>query len=312
MNNKIKIICVVGPTASGKTDIAVKLAKCFGGEIVSADSMQIYKNMSIASAAPTMEEKGGIPHYMLEFLDGKKSYTVAQYVKAARDFISDISKRNKLPIIAGGTGLYINSLVDNIEFCEQETDLSIRKRLEKEADNLSSEQLLKRLETVDPETASRLHENDRRRIIRALEIYETSGITISKQNELSRKNESPYEPIMIGLTCLDRQKLYDRINRRVDKMLENGLVNEARATFDNLRTSGGGAVQAIGHKELFGYFNGEKSLEECVENLKRATRRYAKRQLTWFRKDERIQWIYTDVENSVADTAIKIVKEALL
>lgn len=304
---KQKIICVVGPTASGKTGLGIELAKCFDGEVISADSMQIYRDMHIASAAPDNSETQGIPHHLVEFLPYGSSYTVADYVKAAREKIEEIASRGKIPIVVGGTGLYINSLVNNVEFVEQETDLELRERITEEFDRIGGEQMLVRLREIDALAAEKLHANDKRRIIRAFEIYESTGNTKSFNDEQSIKNESPYDAILIGITYRDREKLYERINLRVDIMLENGLLKEAKTAYD--KNLGGGAIQAIGHKEFFDYFNGEISLSEAVENLKRSTRRYAKRQLTWFNKDTRINWIYKDETENAADVAIRIVKE---
>lgn len=304
---KQKIICVVGPTASGKTGLGIELAKCFDGEVISADSMQIYRDMHIASAAPDNSETQGIPHHLVEFLPYGSSYTVADYVKAAREKIEEIASRGKIPIVVGGTGLYINSLVNNVEFVEQETDLELRERITEEFDRIGGEQMLVRLREIDALAAEKLHANDKRRIIRAFEIYESTGNTKSFNDEQSIKNESPYDAILIGITYRDREKLYERINLRVDIMLENGLLKEAKTAYD--KNLGGGAIQAIGHKEFFDYFNGEISLSEAVENLKRSTRRYAKRQLTWFNKDTRINWIYKDETENAADVAISILKE---
>lgn len=309
MSEKTRIICVVGPTASGKTELAVRIAQSIGGEVISADSMQIYKDMHIASAAPDCEEMGGVPHHLLEFLDYKSAFSVADYVALAREKIDEIASRGKTPIIAGGTGLYINSLVDNIEFTEQKTDLELRQRLTEEFDRLGGKVMLDRLAEIDPGAAQKLHENDKRRIIRAFEIYHSTGLTPSQNNILSRKSGEVYDAVMIGITYADRQKLYDRINLRVDRMLEKGILQEAKEAFLNSednRTAG--AVQAIGHKEFFPYFSGESSLEECVEALKQSSRRYAKRQLTWFNRDTRINWIYKDTEEDTAERALQIIK----
>ena len=211
-----------------------------------------------------------------------------------------------MPIIVGGTGLYINSIVNNVEFVEQETDLELRDRITAEFDRVGGEEMLNRLRVIDPDAAQKLHENDKRRIIRAFEIYESTGNTKSFNDQQSVKNESPYAANIIGITYRDREKLYERINLRVDIMLQNGLLQEAKSAYD--KNLGGGAVQAIGHKEFFDYFDSQISLDEAIENLKRSTRRYAKRQLTWFNKDTRINWIYKDeVEDAVAE-AIKFVK----
>ena len=301
---KQNIICVVGPTASGKTELGIALAEYFNGEVISADSMQIYRDMHIASAAPNASEMQGVPHHLVEFLDYGSTYTVADYVKAARQKITEIASKNKTPIIVGGTGLYINSLVNNIEFAENETDFELRSRITEEFDRVGAEKMLERLHQIDSVTASKLHPNDKRRIIRAFEIYESTGNTKSFQDEQSVKNESPYNSVLIGITYRDRELLYERINRRVDIMLDCGLLDEARAAYQ--KNLGGGAVQAIGHKEFFDYFSGEISLDEAVENLKRSTRRYAKRQLTWFNKDKRINWIYKDETEDAVKAAISI------
>lgn len=307
--SKIKAVFVVGPTASGKTALSIEIAKKYGGEIISADSMQIYKGIHIASAAPDESEKCSIPHHLLEFLELTDEFSVADYVKKARECILDISSRGMLPIIAGGTGLYISSLLDNIEFTEEKTDFSLRERLEKQFDTVGAEEMLKQLAEFDSETAARLHPNNRRRIIRAFEVYTLTGKTVTEQNRLSRLNPSALEPLVIGITYKDREKLYERINKRVDIMLENGLLEEARENYSNNTSLG--AFQAIGHKELYGYFKNECSLEEATELLKRQTRRYAKRQLTWFNRDSRINWIYADETSSVFETAEKILDKFL-
>lgn len=301
---KIKVLCVVGPTASGKTSLGVALAKHFGGEIVSADSMQLYKGIHIASAAPDAEEMQSIPHHLIEILSPDEACTVADYVSLADERIRDIAARGKLPILVGGTGLYINSLIDGINFIPEQTDLDLRERLTAELERVGAEEMLKRLAEFDPDTAMRLHPNDTRRIIRAFEIYNSTGKTQTQANIESRVI-SPYDVLMIGLTSSDRQFLYDRIDRRVDIMLEKGLIDEAK----NATKISGGAVQAIGHKELFGYLSGECSLEEAADNLRRATRRYAKRQLTWFRRDERINWICIDLSPDVVGEAVEITEK---
>lgn len=304
---KQKIICVVGPTASGKTALGVTMARHLDGEVISADSMQIYRDMHIASAAPDSSETEGVPHHLVEFLPYGSTFTVADYVKAAREKIAEIALRGKMPIIVGGTGLYINSLVNNVEFIQNDTDIELRESITKEFELVGGAEMLKRLREIDPETADKLHENDKRRIIRAFEIYESTGKTKSFNDEMSIKNESPYSACMIGVTYRDRELLYERINRRVDIMLENGLLDEAKEAYQ--KNLGGGAVQAIGHKEFFDCFKGEISLECATENLKRSTRRYAKRQLTWFNKDTRIKWIYKDETDDAAAAAINYAKE---
>ncbi len=302
--SKQKIICVVGPTASGKTELGVAIARHFNGEVISADSMQIYRGMSIASAAPDKDEMQGIKHHLVEFLDYGSEYTVADYVKAARQKISEVAQKGKVPVIVGGTGLYINSLVNNIEFAENKADLELRARITKEFDRVGAEKMLERLSKIDSITASKLHKNDKRRIIRAFEIYESTGNTKTFQDVQSLKNESPYSSVLIGVSYADRELLYERINARVDIMLKKGLLDEAYIAYK--KGVVGGAVQAIGHKEFFDYFDGKISLEGATEKLKQSTRRYAKRQLTWFNKDKRIHWIYKDKTENAAEEAFSI------
>ena len=306
----IKAIFVVGPTASGKTAVGIELAKKFDGEVVSADSMQIYKGIHIASAAPNESEKCGIPHHLIEFLETDSEFSVADYVIKARETINDMASRGKLPIIVGGTGLYVSALLDNIEFLDQPTNADLRAELEEKFDSIGAETMLAELAEFDPDTAKRLHPNNRRRIIRAFEVYILSGRTISQQNAISRQNAGDITPLVIGLNYADRELLYDRINLRVDMMIEQGLLEEAKTTYQNSGESG--AFQAIGHKELYPYFNGECSLEDAVEHLKMQTRRYAKRQLTWFRKIDSINWFYPDngdVWDAIFDITQKFIEE---
>ena len=303
----IKTVFITGPTASGKTALSVRLAKEFGGEIVSADSMQIYRGIHIASAAPDEEEKCGVPHHMLEFLEPENEFSVADYTKAARKIIKDINSRGRLPIVVGGTGLYINALADNTAFITEKADGMLRDRLEKRFDSIGGMAMLKELEAIDPVSAAKLHPNDRKRIVRALEVYSLTGETKTRQNELSKTGEKIINPLFIGITYKDRQRLYDRINLRVDKMLENGLLNEAEAALNR----SGGAFQAIGHKELAGYINGECTLDEAAKRLKMQTRRYAKRQLTWFNKNERIHWLYPDENADIFAAAAALINKFL-
>lgn len=307
----VAVIC--GPTASGKTGLSIELAKRFSGEIVSADSMQIYKGMDIATAKPSKEEMQGVSHHLIDFLDPSDSFSVADYVTLAHGCIADISARGKIPFIVGGTGLYINSLIDNISFEEGENDYGYREELRCAAREKGNAYVLGMLRSVDPVTAEKLHENNLNRIIRALEVYKTTGRTMSEQQSLSRQAPSLYEPCMIALEY-DREELYERINRRVDIMLKDGLVEEARQFYGS--NDHPTAAQAIGYKELKPYLLGDSPLEECVEKLKRETRKYAKRQLTWFRRDKRIHWIKAgsgidfsqaaeEAENIIADNLKK-------
>lgn len=283
---KTKIICVVGATASGKTDLAVKLAKAVDGEIISADSMQVYKNMPIATAVATKEEQNGVVHHLVEFLDADQTFSVADFVERAKVLIDEITARGRVPIMAGGTGLFVDSLVKNISFSEVGSNAEIRNELAEK----SNEELYERLLQLDPNAAEDIHPNNRKRVIRALELC-MSGTSKTEQNENSMLIDSPYDALYIGIGYKDRQKLYDRINKRVDLMLEAGLENEARQM---LGKQGLTARQAIGHKELQPYIDGKITLDEATENLKRETRRYAKRQLTWFRRNENINWLYAD------------------
>lgn len=283
---------MVGPTASGKTALSIALAKRYSAEVVSCDSMQIYKDMDIGTAKPTTEEMDGVAHHLIGFLDCGESFSVAQYVKLAAKAITDIRSRGKSVVLVGGTGLYFSSLIDNIVFTEQDSDPKLRAELEELAKEQGGERLLEILSELDPEIAQKLHPNNVGRIIRAIEVCKTSGTTMTEQQRVAREQESDYDPLIIGLDFLDRQKLYDRINLRVDLMLENGLMDENRRLLEtNLSKT---AFQAIGFKEFLPYLNGSATVEECAENLKMQTRRYAKRQLTWFRRDSRIHWIYRD------------------
>lgn len=290
---KNKLIAVVGATASGKTDMGVMLAKEFDGEVVSADSMQIYKGMDIATAKPTKEEMQGIPHHLIDFLDRDVSFSVADYVKLANEKIFDIISRGKLPIIVGGTGLYIDSLLNNVKFSETKKDEEYCKSLEKFAEINGNEELHKILSEVDPESAVNIHPNNLVRVIRALEVYHTTGRKLSELKAESLSEESPYDSYIIGLNYSDRNILYDRINRRVDIMLQKGLVEEAQALYlesGKMKT----ASNAIGYKELIPYFEKKASLEECADIIRQETRHYAKRQLTWFRRNEKINWFMLD------------------
>ncbi len=289
MEKKQPLIAVVGPTASGKTAVGIALAKEYNGEVVSADSMQIYKGMDIATAKPTADEMQGIPHHLISELEPAASFSVAEYVKLAQQKISDIAGRGKLPILVGGTGLYVSSLIDNINFDNAVTDGSVRRRLTEEAAELGGEEMLERLRKVDPEAAEKIPAANLTRIIRALEVYEVTGIPFSRHKELNRMQEPLYNACMIGLTYKDRSILYERINKRVDMMLENGLVEECRAVYENKKL--GTACQAIGYKEFIPYFENVKTKEECIDKIKQYSRNYAKRQLTWFRRDERIEWV---------------------
>ena len=284
--DKTKIICVVGATASGKTALGVELAKEFNGEIISADSMQVYKGMSVATAAADENERQGIEHHLLEFLQPEESFSVADFVKLANEKITQITARGHLPVIVGGTGLFIDSLAQNITFA----DVSVNEKLRNELNEKTTDELYELLLKADESAAKNIHKNNRKRVIRALELC-YGGTTKTMQNNCSRLEESPYDPLYIGINYADRAVLYDRINRRVDLMVEKGLIDEARQFENNCGVT---SRQAIGHKELQPYFNGDITLDEALNNIKQSTRRYAKRQLTWFRRNEKINWLYAD------------------
>lgn len=302
---KTKIICVVGPTASGKTALGVEIAKAVGGEIISADSMQVYRDMPIATAVATADEQQGIPHHLTEFLDSTQQFSVADFVFRAKTLITDISHRGNVPIIVGGTGLFVDSLVKNIEFSEVGADTALREELNK----MSCDDLYKRLCKADIKAAQNIHPNNKKRVIRAIELAE-GGTTKTEQNNNSTVKPSPYDALYIGITYADRQNLYDRINTRVDSMLNNGLAEEAERMRRNTSST---SKQAIGHKELYPYFDGKISLDDAVENLKRETRRYAKRQLTWFRRNDSITWLCADEmsRSELNEKAIALAKNFL-
>lgn len=311
----IPLVAVVGPTASGKTDLAIAIAIKYGGEIISADSMQIYKTMDIGTAKPTIDEMRNIPHHMLDIVEPSRRFSVADYVVMARDVIKDVDARGKLPVLAGGTGLYVSSLVDNIEFGETETDQKLRIELEAAAREQGGQALLDKLAEFDPETAGKLHPNNVGRIIRAIEVYKTTGVAMSEMQRRSRSRPSPYKLCMIGLTCSDRAVLYGRINRRVDKMIESGLKDEVERLIKNGADKDCTSMQAIGYKEMAEHLRGMISFDEAVETIKRETRRYAKRQLTWFRRDTRIQWIDIDTQDSyekICKTAFNFIDKSNL
>lgn len=290
--NKPFVLAVAGPTASGKTWLGIELAKIYGGEVVSADSMQIYKGMDIASAKPSAEEMQGIPHHLIDFLDRDVSFSAADYVELAHKEIAGILSRNAQPIIVGGTGLYMDSLLENVRFSEGGSDEAYRSELYDFAKEYGNEALHARLVEADSEAAQGIHPNNTVRVVRALEVLHVTGRKFSELKAESRLVESPYDSLVFGLTYEDRSVLYDRINLRVDDMVKSGLVDEAHDLWmqSGMRT----AANAIGYKELIPYFEGTMTLEECIDKIKQETRHYAKRQLTWFRKNNRIEWLVLD------------------
>lgn len=291
MNSLCPLAVVAGPTASGKTALAVELARRMNGEVVSADSMQVYEPLRIGTARPTPEEMKGVPHHLLGFLPLSASYSVAQYAAAAHAAIAQVTARGRLPILCGGTGLYIQAVTENLVFSEQAGDPDLRAALRERANREGGVGLLEELRRVDPLTAGRLHPHDTGRIVRALEVYAVTGRTLTEQNRLSREGGDRYRTAGILLDFRDRRILYDRIGRRVDRMLEQGLLQEAEQVLSSEQAPT--AMQAIGYKELAPYFRGQLSLPEAVEKLKRETRRYAKRQLSWFRRMP-LQTLYVD------------------
>ena len=288
---KIKILAVAGPTASGKTAVSVELARRLGGEIVSCDSMQVYRRMNVGTAKPTEEEKCGIVHHLIDVVEPDAPFSCADYVTLAGEAVKEIAARQKLPILCGGTGLYLDRFLCG-EMEETHADEALRASLFAFAEENGIEALHDRLRAVDPESAEAIHPNNVKRVVRALEIYEQTGIPKSEFDRRSQVAESPYDALVIGLRYPRREVLYDRINRRVDMMLADGLLAETEqlkreGVFEVNQT----AAQAIGYKELLGYLDGSETLSEATENLKTATRRYAKRQLTWFSAKPYVRWV---------------------
>ncbi len=287
--NKPKVIVICGPTASGKTSLSIELAKQIDGEIVSADSMQIYEDMDIGTAKPTIEEMNGIKHYLVGEISPTVRYSVADYKKAALNAIEEIIKKGKTPIVVGGTGLYVDSLVYGIEYDDVEVDIEYRENLENIADEKGLDYLYNEAKKIDEKAMKKISPNDRKRIFRVLEIYKATGKTKTEQEIESRQKDNPYDYYVFAID-MDREKLYERINKRVDIMLEKGLVEEVKQVaekYKNLPT----AIQGLGYKEVMEYLNGNLTYDEMVEKIKIETRHYAKRQLTWFRKNKEITWI---------------------
>lgn len=286
-----RLICICGPTASGKTALSVALAQQLHTEIISADSMQIYRGMDIGTAKPTEAERCGVPHHLLDICDPGEPFSVARYVELADAAAQDILRRGMIPVVAGGTGLYMDALIECSTFTGDETDLSIREKYQRmaaEQGNIAVHECLRR---VDPEGAARLHPNNLKRVIRALEVYEQTGMTLDAFNRLHKRPAPKYQAIKIGVCPAERQLLYERIDKRVDQMLADGLLDETRRLLERGALAGT-AAQAIGYKELLGFLQGEQPLEECVALLKQRSRNYAKRQLTWLKRDDNIHWIY--------------------
>lgn len=309
---KTRILSVVGPTASGKSALAIELAARLGGEIICCDSMQIYKQMDIGTAKPDAEELSEATHHLFDFADPFESFSCADYIPLAERCVEDIAARGKLPIFCGGTGLYLDRFLSGADFEATEIDDQFRRDMEAYAQEHGNEALHEKLREIDPESADEIHPNNVKRVIRALEIFRTSGRRKSELDRESKSFECKYQAIQIGIKYADREVLYNRINLRVDKMIEAGLLEETKRLMeDGVFERNSTAAQAIGYKELLSYFRGEKTLEEAVEDLKTATRRYAKRQLTWFNSHGNVIWLEADGKSlsELADEAEKIIKE---
>lgn len=299
----IPLLVIAGPTASGKTALAIEVAKRIGGEVVSADSMQVYKTMNIGTAKPDEAEMAGVPHHLLDVVSPDTDFSLARFATLAHRAIDDIHRRGKLPILAGGTGLYIDTVTENRPLSENSFDPKVRETLQTMWDKQGGEAMLAALEAVDPEAAARLHPNEKRRILRALEIYQTTGET--KTAHCEKKSEKIYDYFVFALE-LPREILYNRINRRVDRMLEAGLLDEVQSVYAVLRGKKRTALQGVGYKELIWFLEGRATYEEAVELLKRNTRRLAKRQMTWFRANKDIIWL--DGQRSPEELAEECVK----
>jgi tRNA dimethylallyltransferase len=293
LGEKQKLVVLIGPTAVGKTKLSIMLAKALNAEIISGDSMQIYRGMDIGTAKVTKEEMEGVPHHLIDIKDPEESFSVAEFQQLVREKIEEISARGRLPMIVGGTGLYIQSVIYDYEFSETESHSHVRKRLEKEAEEQGMDTLYNRLKQIDPVSAEKIHINNKRRVIRALEVYETTGKPFS-EHIAAQEQILLYDVVLVGLT-MDRDKLYARINERVDIMMDEGLLEEVTKLYEaGIRDTQ--SIQAIGYKEIYEFLENRLTLEEAVEKLKQNSRRYAKRQLTWFRNKMPVQWF--DLTNS--------------
>lgn len=293
MNKNYDVVAIIGPTASGKTALSIELAKWLDGEIINGDSMQVYKQLDIGTAKITKEEMQGVPHHLLDIKEPTENFSVAEYQQLVRAKIEEIKARGKLPIIVGGTGLYVQSVLYDFNFTKEEVDEEARKAYYQELEKIGPEAMHARLAKLDPKTAETIHPNNTRRVIRALEMVELSGT--SKASEEHNRGDKPiYNHLILGLD-MDREMLYERINLRVDMMMEKGLLEEARALYEaGIRDTQ--AVKAIGYKELFAYFDGFCTLQEAIDQIKQNSRRYAKRQLTYFRNKMDVHWVSNDIQ----------------
>ncbi len=297
---KDKLLILTGPTAVGKTALSVDLAQNLNGEIISADSMQIYKLMDIGTAKVTDDEMKDIPHHLIDIIDPDEEYTVSDYQRDATNLIAILNKKNKLPIVVGGTGLYINSLVYKLNFAKVPPNEDIRDKYESLADKYGNEYIYEKLSSIDRDSSKKIHIKDKKRIIRALEIFELTGKTMSEYNKNFRKETDNYNLLMICLN-MDRAKLYERINQRVDIMIEEGLIKEVEHILNQGYSEDLISLQGIGYKGIIAYLNSKLTLEEAIDKIKQGSRNYAKRQLTWFRRDKRIKWINVDEYNNLND-----------
>lgn len=307
-----RMICIAGPTASGKTALSIALAKTLGGEIVSCDSMQVYRHLDIGSAKPTLSEREGIPHHMIDVCDPGEDFSVSRYCRMATPIVEDILARGRTAIVVGGTGLYMDALVKGNDFAPYPST-GRREELEKLAKEKGIQAVIDMLEKVDPESAMRLHPADEKRIIRAMEVYLETGKTITEHDRMTREQPPRFSPLWFGLDDEKRSTLYDRINRRVDGMLRDGLLDEIRELLAMGIPEGCTAMQAIGYKEYLGALRGACTVEEATELVKQASRRYAKRQLTWFRRNPHIHWLIrreTDTQEKILFRARQIISES--
>lgn len=310
---KKPLAVIIGPTAVGKTDLSIEVAKKVNGEIISADSMQVYKYMNIGTAKPTINEMQGIPHYLIGEIDPAEEFNVALFQEKSFKYIDYIYNKNKLPLVVGGTGLYINSLVYPLDFTESISNWEYRNSLEKVSQEKGNEFVHNLLKTIDPLSAKEIHPNNLKRVIRALEVYEETGRTMSYYKRESQKQDIKFSLVMIGLT-MDRERLYERINKRIDIMIEDGLIEEVKDLLNKGYDKKLVSMQGLGYKEIIEYIEGRTTFDKAIEILKRDTRRFAKRQLTWFRRDKRIHWINVDEYDSksvIVDDIIEYIKLGL-
>ena len=305
-----RILCVVGPTACGKTTLGVLLAKKFNGEVVSVDSMQIYRGMTIGTAAPTEQEMDGVPHHMVAVADPAEQWSAARYTEMAVPIIDDILARGKLPVLVGGTGFWLDALVKGHGFAGGHAGGEVRKQLQQRLEREGIEPILEQLRQVDPDSAERLHPSDEKRILRALEVWLETGKTITQHNEETKKIPPRYDAVWIGLQFADRQDMRDLIDRRVDKMVEEGLLEEVRGLLQSGLARNSTAMQAIGYKEFLGVLDGTMTVNEALEEVKLRSRQYAKRQLTWLRRNEAVRWIYWEKERDF-ERALQVSTEIL-